>query len=226
MDNLDAVMNQAAAAAANHQPPVEVNLPAEAPRSAPPAAPSVGNILQNSGIIVDEYVYPDKAGLKISKDMKGYLDDFEATINMADVVPIISFSSELNGNTTYVKSYDGQTSPGGGNFALECQRLERRPGSKNRGPYDTVEIPLVLTKDVKDPKSALTFDEGTEIGLTPSPTGVKEFAKFLKTLAKTNPALTSSGVVKVKVINKQRTNRNGNEWGVIEFELLGVVEQP
>lgn len=231
MDALDNVMNQAQTAADNYTPTADVqdaveNLPAttNAGNYQPPVKPSVGGILANAGIIVDEYVYPDKAGVKISKDMKGYLDDFEAIIDMSEVVPILSFSSELNGNSSFVKSYDGQTTNGGGNFQLECARLSRRPGAKNRGPFDTVEIPLELAKDVKDPKSTLTFDAGTEVGLTPSPTGVKEFAKFLKALSDVNPDLTTTGRVRVKAHNKFRDNRNGNEWGVVAFELLEVLE--
>lgn len=221
-------MNQAQAAAENFTPATQEdtpNLPAQYNQAPPPATrPSVQGVLSNTGIIVDEYVYPDKAGLKISKDMKGYLDDIEVTIDMSEVVPIASFSSELNGNSTFLKSYDGVSTPGGGNFQLEQQRLSRRPGSKNRGPFDTVEIPMVLTSEVKDPKSTLAYDAGTEIGLTPSPTGIKEFAKLLKALARIDPNLTSDGVVKVKAINKFRQNSNGNEWGVIAFELIEVVE--
>lgn len=228
MNALDNVMDAAAAAAKDFVPPaiddVE-NLPATREAYSPPAAaPSVQGMLDNTGIMVDEYVYPDKAGFKISKDMKGYLDDAEVIIDMSEVVPIISFSSELNGSSSFGKSYNGQTTPGGGNFQLECARLSRRPGSKNRGPFETVEIPMALAKAIKDPKSTLTFDEGCEVGLTPSPTGVKEFAKFLKGLAKTDPALTTTGRLKVKIVNKFRSNSKGNEWGVIAFELIEVLK--
>lgn len=231
MDNLDSVMNQAAEAAANYSPAVidqaVENLPTQYQQAAPPAArPSMDNLLNNAGITVDEYVYPDKAGVKISKDMKGYLEEFEAIIDMADVIPISSFSSELNGNTTFVKSYDGVTVAGGGNYQLEVARLSRRPGSKNRGPTDTVEIPMELAKDVADPKkdSALVIAAGTMVGLTPSPTGIKEFTKLMKTLAKIDPNLTSDGRIKVTCVNKERSNTNGNNWGVIAFENIEVLE--
>jgi hypothetical protein len=222
-------MTQAAKAAANFSPAVidaaVDNLPTQYQQAAPPAArPSIQNMLDNAGITVDEYVYPDKAGCKISKDMKGYLDDFEAIIDMSEVIAISSFSSELGGNTTFVKSYDGVTAQGGGNYQLELARLSRRAGSKNRGPTDTVEIPMELSVDVKDPKSTLTFDAGTLVGLTPSPTGVKEFNKLLKTLAKIDPNLTVEGRVHVKCVNKERTNTNGNTWGVIAFELIAVLD--
>lgn len=229
MNALDSVLDQAANAASNFAPPtafVAENLPAVAPQTSnlPTTAPSVSGVLHNAGIVVDEYIYPDKAGLKVSKDMKGYLDDIEVVIDMAEVLAILSFSAELNGNTTFLKSYNGVTTPGGQNFQNECAKLARQPGTKCRGPFETVEIPMTLAKEVKDPKSSLVFDEDLEVGLTPSPTGVKEFAKFLKVLAKRDPSLTTDGRVRVKLVNKMRSNRNGNEWGVISFELLEVLE--
>lgn len=227
---LDNVLDTAAAAAAAHTPAsapdTNLTLVADTGTAVAPAAaaPSMDSFRQNAGIMVDEYLYPDKAGLKISKDMKGYLDDFTVIIDMSEVVPISSFSAEINGASTFLKSYNGVTTVNGQNYQMEQQRLSRQPGAKCRGPFDTVEIPLVLAEDVKDPKSNLTFDEGTEIGLTPSPTGTKEFQRFLKALAKQDPALAEDGVLKVKVIGKPRKNSNGNEWGVAAFELIEVVE--
>jgi hypothetical protein len=229
MDNLDAVMAQAEAQASNFTP---TNLPAAvaaAPQGAvqayqQPQAPSLMGSMSNSGVLADEYLKVDKAGFKIGDDFKGYVDDFVATIDMSEVSAITSFSSEAGGKTDFIKTFDGIQTPSGQSFNQEMNRLGSRAGAKNRGPYPTAEIPLVLVDDIKDPKSALVVEADALVCLTPSVTGYKEFQKFFKSLVKATGSAeaAASAEVKVKVTCKERSN-TANTWGVATFELLEVL---
>ncbi len=221
---LDNVMAQAEAAAAAHQVP-------EVPAYQPPALQQPGGVpakrtLQsvndNAGILVETYLLPKTEGLKIGSDMKGLLDEVVGIVDMSEVVVISQIRANTGGNTTFVKSYDGVTSVGGQNFMAELARLQK-VHDKVDGPYDTVEIPFELADDVKDPKSSTTYEAGLEIGYTPSLTGYKEFQRFVKSLNKKDPALLEARL-KVKFIHEKKTNSNNNEWGVVRFELLEVLD--
>lgn len=221
---LDQVMAQAEAAAA--AAPL-AQAPAVVPHQStaltqPGARRSLQEANDNAGILVETYLLPKTEGLKIGNDMKGLLDDVEGIIDMSDVVVISQIRANTGGNTTFVKSYDGVTTSGGQNFLAELERL-RKTNDKVDGPYDTVEIPFELVSDVKDPKGTAIFEAGMEIGYTPSLTGYKEFQRFMKKLTKQDPDLLSARL-KVKFIHEKKTNSNNNEWGVVRFELLEILE--
>ncbi len=214
MNALDNVMNNAEAAAANYVSPAATQ-PYYASNA--PVKPTLQDMSDASGILVDEYILSKPEGLKISRDMKGLLDSIDVQIDMSDVVPIIQVRANSGGNTTFVKSYDGVTTSTGQNLYAEIDRLTRSH-EKVDGPYPSVEIPVTLIKDVKDPKSTLTFEADTELGYTPSMTGFKEFQKFMKAMKKAGRPLTDT--VNVRLHAEKKTNINNNEWGVIRFELL------
>jgi len=217
MSNLDSVMQQARQASENFQAPVPVSSNDNAISTVSGGIGSIDNFMGNSGIVVDEYLLPKTEGLKISSEMKGLLDDVLVEIDLTQVVPIAQVRCNTGGNTTFIKSYDGVTTSTGENMQTALLNA-RKSFEKIDGPYKTVEIPMTLVDDVKDPKGTLTFDAGTEIGYTPSLTGFKEFQKFWKKIQKQDPAMLSK-TVKVKVSHLKRTNRNNNEWGVCVFEL-------
>lgn len=222
---LDSVLENAAAAAESFQAPVVRNnslpTPANDPQMGALAKPTMENFMGASGMSVDEYLTSKAEGFRISKDMKGLLDEVVVTIDMLDVVPVYVSSHETGGQTKFLKSYDGATTPSGQNFdyafKAECAR-----NANNKDPYKTVEIPVTLFEDVKDPKSPLIIHEGTVVGITPSMTGFSHFEKFFKRLIKADPA-NAQATLKVKVTHTKRTNARNNEWGVVDFELLEVI---
>jgi hypothetical protein len=222
---LDNMMAQAEAAAATYQPPALTqapeNLPAPANNNSALAKPSLADFANSGGMTVDEFVQVKAEGFRIGKDMKGLLDELIVEIDMSEVIPIFSARGETGGNTKFIKSYDGQTTDRGENFNAALAHLQRT-NTKFEGPYKSAEIPMELVDDVKDPKSALTFDSGTSIGLTPSITGFKSFQKFMKSLTKSDPSLLEA-TLKVKLVHEKKTNSNNNEWGVLNFELIEVL---
>lgn len=178
--------------------------------------------MDSAGMTVDEYLTMQQGGggFKIGKNMKGLLDEAVVEIDLDEVAYIWSCRSELNGATTFIKSYDGVTTSTGANFAFDVQRLKNIPGSKTTDPYQTAEIPATAIEDIKDPKagSDVVIPEGASIGITPSMTGFKEFQKFLKKLRRESPDALND-TVKVKLTSVDKTNTKGNKWGVLQFEL-------
>ncbi len=228
-NQLDNVMAAAEAAAANYVPAV----PAIANNDntigivntgggGGLARPSAESAMDSAGMTVDEYLTMKQGGggFKIGKDMKGLLEELVVEIDLDDVAYIWSCRSELNGATTFIKSYDGLTTSTGANFSYDVQRLKNVPGAKTTEPYQTAEIPATLVSDVEDPKkdSNVVIHEGATVGITPSMTGFKEFQKFLKKLRRDNPdALRDT--VRVKLTSVDKTNSKNNTWGVLQFEL-------
>lgn len=209
---LAAVMDQAADASANFQAPVPAQQTA-VQQYAPVQRPSLDAMADSAGIAVDLYLTAKDAGFKIDKG--DYFKDFKATIDITECAPILSVRATTGGNTTFIKSYDGVMTSQGESFAQATARLQAT-STKVDGPYQTVEIPVTLLQDVPGAK------RGQRLGITPAITGVKFWTQFYN-------ELRSKGLqgAKVEVLIKHRymTNKNGNEWGVAEFEFIKEVER-
>lgn len=216
---LDRVMGQAENAAANFTPPAVAQGAALAPVTAPGALakPSMESFAEAGGISVDEYLRMDQAGFQIGTDMKKYFDEMIVELDMNEVVPIYSARGEVGGNTKFIKSYDGVTTPNGQNFQQALAHLEAT--TKCSGIYQSAEIPVTLLEDIRT-ADGVTVPAETRIGITPSVTGFKEFQSFVRTLTKQG---NQNAVVKVKVKHLMRTNRNNNKWGVAQFELIEKI---
>jgi hypothetical protein len=210
---LDTVMDQAASAAAAAPVDAPASLPATQVNSGAPAAPiarpSLDAMADNAGPQVDVYLTFKDAGIKIDKG--DYFKELEGILDMTEVAPIVSARATRGGNTTFIKSYDGVSTAQGENFQQKLMHLQAT-NDKVDGPYNTVEIPIELTKKIPG------ADAGKRVGITPAITGVKFWTAFYKELR--DRGLQASRV-KVKVTHKYMTNKNGNEWGVAEFTLLG-----
>jgi len=170
--------------------------------------PSLDDMADNSGMTVDAYLSVKEAGLRIDKE--AYFQEAEVTIDLTAVVPIFSVRANRGGSTTFIKSYDGRMTSQGENFQQATQRLQASH-DKVDGPYQTAEIPVVLLKDVPGAK------KGQTLGITPAITGVKFWTKFYKELREKG---LSTSTVKAKITCVPQTNKNGNEWGVVGFELI------
>lgn len=230
-NQLDEVMAAAQAAAANYTPQVPATLTANndnavgfvAPQPGAVSRPSAEAAMDNAGMIVDEYLTMKQGGggFKIGKDMKGLLEEITVEIDLSDVAYIRSCRSEINGATSFIKSYDGLTTSNGENFAYKIQALKNVPGAKTTDAYDSAEIPVTLLHDVEDPKKDSTFvvHEGAVVGVTPSMTGFKEWQKFLKAVRKLDPNLLNE-TVKVRLTSVDKTNSKNNTWGVLKFDLV------
>jgi hypothetical protein len=215
-DTLDRVMNQADTAAASFQNNAAANVPAVQQQAAPPAVrPSLDGMADSSGIAVEEYLTMKDTGFRLGDPKNKLFTEFKATIDMTKVAPISSVRATRGGNTTFIKSYDGVMTSTGQSFELATNNL-RATHDKVDGPYQTVEIPLVLLEAVPGAKA------GDVIGITPPLTGAKFFTEFYKTLRERS---LHQANVEVIVRHKYMTNKSGNEWGVATFELVGPAAE-
>lgn len=209
---LDQAMDQADAAAAAAPTGQALANPATGgavAQAQPIARPSLDDMADNAGISVDAYVTFKYEGMKIGNGK--LFEEFEATLDMTEVAPISQVRATRSGATTFVKSYDGVSTSTGENFAQKLASLQATH-DKVDGPYNTVELPFELLQKVDG------ADKGQRVGITPPMTGTDEWNNFYRQLR--DQGLTKSKL-KVKVKHVGRTNRNGNEWGIASFELLG-----
>lgn len=212
---LDRVMDNAETAASNLPAPTapSANAPAQYNPS-PVQRPSLTAMADSAGIQVDEFLTVKDTGFRLGDAKNKLFDKAKVRINMRDVVPIVSIRANRSGNTTFVKSYDGIMTSQGQSLAVVEQQL-RGSHDKVDGPYQTAEIPATLLEDVGGSKA------GTTIGITPAITGVKFFTKFFNELRQKG---LEEATVDVNLIHTPQSNKNGNEWGVVAFELIGESE--
>ena len=235
MSNLDAILAAARSQAQNL--PATAGLPAPADAGVGGGMPAVGGgfgapalglntsvdaFLNPGGMECESYVQVRDSGIKLNKEWTGQIDEFEAILDTRDVQFFYGIRKEVGSTVTYAKSYDGVTTPRGENFAAiveEFKRTSQKPADIYRG----ADIPLELTGAYADPKKAAnSYDAGTVVGLSTSITGFKPFASFMRKLAQAG----INGRVKVKATHSPRKNGAGQPYGVIEWDVLEVLDQP
>lgn len=216
MSTIDEVMKKAQEQANNL--PAPVAFPA-----APPAVSQTSynmdldSFLNRGGMEVEGYIQVKDAGIRLHKDWSGYIDEFDVTIDLSEVITFIGIRKEVGKQVTYAKTYDGRTTTRGENFS-EIVAKFKAESQKPADPYPGFDIPMTLTKDYADPKDPKkVIEEGATLGLSTSITGYKPFASFMKRLVK---AGMRDATVTVRVKHSPRKNSANQEYGVCEFELL------
>jgi len=212
---LDAVMDQATAAAAAAPTAgalAPIDQGSNALQSAPAASLSLDDLADSSGMAVDAYLSVKDAGLRI--DTNPYFQKAKAVIDITEVAVIMSVRANRGGSTTFIKSYDGRQTSQGENFQQATARLQATH-DKVDGPYRTVEVPAELLEDVPGAK------KGQRLGITPAITGVKFWNTFYDEVRK---AGLQGGRVEVELSCVPQRNKNGNEWGVVGFKLIGAAK--
>jgi hypothetical protein len=208
---LERVMSQAEDASANFQAPAlqtPSNVPAVSNES---SRPTLDSIADSAGIQVDEYLTVKDSGFRLGDAKAKMFTEATVRIDLSEVQPILSVRANRAGQTTFIKSYDGRMTSQGQNFEQATAQL-RAQNDKVDGPYQTVEIPAELLAD------AGGVSEGQRIGITPAITGVKFWTKFYNELRKKG---LQNSTVDVTIRHKGQVNSKGNEWGVVEFVLIG-----
>lgn len=209
---LASVMDQAAAASAAFEPGTALAPQQTGTAVAEATRPSLDDMADNAGIQVDAYLGVKEAGLRIDK--ADYFKEAKVTIDLTECTPIFSVRANRGGQTTFIKSYDGRMTSQGQNFQQATAQLAATH-DKVDGPYQTVEVPVTLLQDVPGAK------KGQRLGITPAITGVKFWTKFYNEL---RTAGLSKSKVEAKIVCVPLTNKNGNEWGVVGFELIGEAK--
>lgn len=192
------------------------------PSAGVPTRMSAASFLQTAKVSVDAYLKVSEYGLSIGVD-KDLVPDFEAIINLAEVqyCQQIRFGNPVQ----YFKTYDGaRCADGSGRTWTEALALAKRSDpSKKSDPFVTADLVIHPVADVRGNKTQKVMAEaGQSIGHTPSYTGAGEWTKLLKAVEAAQGSPETSRV-RVKISYEGKTNKAGQSWGVVIFELLGFV---
>lgn len=175
--------------------------------------PSLDNLM-NSGMSVDTYLKVSEDGLKFAADNKTALfESTEVTINMSEV--LATEAIKWGNPPQYYKTYDGIMCADNTTKWTEALELGARFGAT---PYASSDIPFTLNEDVSNNKNEVVVSAGTRAGYSLSTTNREAFARFLREVNEQN--LRHSTVL-VKIGYEAKTNKKGNVWGIVTFELLG-----
>ena len=126
----------------------------------------------------------------------------------------------------YYSSYDGVSCASGGTWQ-EATAKARAVDSKAR-EYRAVDIILVVKDTVtvkgkgKDAPDVVAFEAGKKLGHTTSTTNWNNWEAFYRELIKQD---LLGKEVEVEVSSEYRTNASKNEWGVLQFKIIGEVKQ-
>ena len=169
---------------------------------------------------VDQWIKVKEDGLKLG-DNPGLFEALTVSLEMTDgrgFVPKLAIKAG-NPSAQYFYTLDGQVAAGGGSWASACDRA-RAIDPKAR-EYRCVDLPFQLEEDVAI-KGKEAVKAGTLLGYTTSTTNWSNWEKFY---AAVQEAGLMDQRVMVKLGAQPRTNKHGNNWGVMTFELLGSAEE-
>ncbi|TGT64131.1 MULTISPECIES: hypothetical protein [unclassified Mesorhizobium] len=221
MNNIDAAISQATAAAAAIP---QENAQQNGGTAVAPASPNQGAVAAGrpmglddamaGAVVVDDWLKVNEHGLQIGAK-KPLLEEIKVRIDLGDVA--YSESIKYGNPATYRKTYDRVMAVDGSTWAQAC--AEARAVDPRARPYKSADINLELVDDVKLKDETVTA--GTVLGHSFSTTGFKSFAKLVKQMTK-DGADPASDVIEVTVGYVEQ-NSNGNTWGILDFRDYKVV---
>ncbi|RWM90046.1 MAG: hypothetical protein EOR84_22825 [Mesorhizobium sp.] len=219
MNNIDAAISQATAAAANipqdnanHNGAVATTSPNQGALAA--GRPMGLDDAMAGAVVVDEWLKVNEHGLQIGAK-KPLLEEIRVRIDLSDVG--YSESVKYGNPATYRKTYDRVMATDGATWAQALS--EARAVDPKARPYKSADINLELIDDVKLKDETVTA--GTVLGHSFSTTGFKSFAKLVKQMTK-DGADPSVDTIEVTVGYIEQSS-NGNTWGILDFRDYKVV---
>lgn len=222
----DAIAQAAAAAANTPATNYAVAEPAQqggAVAVAQPGAALSMETLMMGGMSVEGWIKVDKYGLQFG-DTAGLANDVEVMLDMSEGVGFVPKMAIKGGNPAqYRYTIDGVTCPAGGSWANA--QSEIRAIAPTASPYRCVDLPFTLLTDVTvlppgakpNATPSLAAKAGQRLGYTTSTTNWANWETFYREVAK---AGLLGKKVKVVIGAQHRTNKAGNEWGVMTFKLI------
>lgn len=186
-----------------------------------PSGPKMSmEALMAGGMTVDVWVKVKEFGLIVGQTQE-LVPSFKAYIDMTDGVGFSPKQSIKAGNPAqYWSTYDGAMSDKGIPWNEAIQKaVALDPKAR---PYRSVDVPMVLLEDVKSPKGNELAKAGQRIGYSTSTTNWAAWESFYKAVA---AAGLLNECVEVEVSFEPKSNKNGNNWGIMTWKLLGKMEQ-
>lgn len=179
------------------------------------------NLANSGGMDVETYATVNQFGIRLNKDWKGFIQEFEATVDLREVRAFMGIQKTIGKNVEYAKTYDGAVTSRGENWQQIVEAF-KRDSQKDAGTYPGADIPVTLTQGYADPNDAKkAYEPDTVVGITTSITGFKPWATFFKKLQQ---AGLNTSVLKIKVTASPRRNAAGQDYGVYEFDLVEIVD--
>lgn len=214
IDEAIARSNAGAATAAAALPAVVT--PGATAVGAPAASPVKLTMAQMmaGGMTVDKWIKVNEDGIKIG-DSKLIVGGFDATIDMTEGSGFILKHGIKGGNPAqYAYTTDLATAVTGGSWEAAMARIRALDPKAN--PYRSVDLPFTLVGEVKDMAGAVVGKAGDTVGYTTSTTNWKNWETFFKAVAE---AELLGQVVSVHLTAEAKTNKAGNNWGILKIEL-------
>lgn len=199
--------------------PAQVQTNTEISTAYAPAAAKLKTLddLGASGLNVDHFLSVTEDGLKI-KDKNGLIEQILVEIDMQKIAVFEGIKYGGN-NAIYVKTYDGVNANTGGLWAAALRKAQM--AEPNVRPYMGADLTMVLAEPALSVKGETVADVGTVLGHSTSTTNK---ANLMELIDAVKAAGLSNEIVLVKVTSQPRTNKNGNNWGVLKFELVGPAD--
>lgn len=219
MNNIDAAISQATAAAGNIAQEAIAATGSQVPATQSAESTAVGRPMglddaMAGTMIVDDWLKVSEHGLQIG-GKKPLLEEIKVRLNMSEVT--YCEAVKYGNPATYRKTYDRVMSVDGATWAKALS--EARAVQPNARPYNTADVMLEMVDDIKLKDE--TVAAGTVLGHGFSTTGFKSFAKLVKAVRALGGDPTQDTVE--MTVGYLELNGNGNTWGVLDFRDITIV---
>jgi hypothetical protein len=173
--------------------------------------------LMTGAMNVDIWAKVKEYGLVIGTAGDKLITEFEAYIDMTEGIGFAPKMSIKAGNPAqYWSTYDGVQSDKGISWN---EAVTKAANIDNKAkPYRSVDVPMVLIKDVLAPDGTVLAKAGARVGYATSTTNWREWQDFYQKVMQEG---LIGAQVHVKVTSKRMTNKAGNAWGVMCWASLG-----
>lgn len=191
---------------------------AQLPTAAGPAR-TLQDFMDSSSMNVDAYLGVNEFGMRFGKD-KTFVQTLEVDLCLKDAKAGYTYRFNAPGaGVQYLTSWDGVTeAKTKKNWAAACAEAKAVDG--NSYASDLVELPAELVEEFKRPDQMLP--PGTVIGLSISYQNSKAFGAWIKKVA---PIYGFDAKLRVRLTAVPKKNAHGNEYGVYNFEVLGLADE-
>ncbi len=178
------------------------------------------DFLTGGGIKPDKWLQVKDMGIRIDRDEKQYITEFEGDLDLSQILLFWGSRAEFAGNkVVYAKSYDGKLTVKGEPFGQVVAEFKAN-SLKDASPYRGADVVVQLTEDVTQGKSVIPA--GTKVGYSTSITGFAAVQNLLAAMKKAGRLrdIGDGDTIRVKVKHEMRTNAAKQDYGVLLFEVL------
>lgn len=189
-NHIDSIIEEAKAQAARATAGAVVSQTSSIPAIVPAGkVRTLADAIASAGLSVDIYFQVDEHGLSLDKELIAG-DTFDAELCLSDLKYPFAVRYNTAGTVNFLKSYDGIRESKSRRSWAEVVAQSMAIDAGCRGQYDSVELLLTLTSDVKL-KNGKTIPSGTRIGHQTSVTGTKSVMDWIiKTATERGEAAT------------------------------------